>query len=105
KLATELQRAGRGDTLYVLDEPTTGLHPHDVEKLIVQLDRLTDAGNTVVVVEHDMRVVAHSDHVIDVGPGPGDEGGQIVFAGPPAKLARHKQSRTAPYLARYLSGG
>ena len=81
KLATELQRAQRGDTLYVLDEPTTGLHPADVEKLMAQLDGLVDAGNTVIVVEHDMRVVAASDWVIDIGPGAGDEGGRIVHAG------------------------
>ena len=88
KLATELQRAQRGDTLYVLDEPTTGLHPADVERLVAQLDGLVEAGNTVIVVEHDMRVVAGSDWVIDVGPGAGDEGGRIVAAGPPAEIAR-----------------
>ncbi|HEX8911502.1 MAG TPA: hypothetical protein VF796_04010, partial [Humisphaera sp.] len=104
KLATELQRQGRGDTLYVLDEPTTGLHPHDVEKLVAQLNGLVDAGNTVVVVEHDMRVVAGSDWVIDVGPGAGDEGGRIVAAGTPAKVAATKASRTAPYLAEFLRG-
>ncbi|HEX3273936.1 MAG TPA: excinuclease ABC subunit UvrA, partial [Gemmatimonadales bacterium] len=78
KLATELQRASRGDTLFVLDEPTTGLHPADVEKLVTQLSGLVDAGNTVIVVEHDMSVVAQSDWVIDVGPGAGEEGGRIV---------------------------
>src|SRR5207302_8045422 len=75
KLATELQRTQHGNTLYVLDEPTTGLHPADVERLVTQLDGLVAAGNTVVVVEHDMRVVGGSDWVIDVGPGAGDEGG------------------------------
>jgi excinuclease ABC subunit A len=104
KLATELQRGTRGDALYVLDEPTTGLHPADVEKLVGQLDALVEAGNTVVVVEHDMRVIAASDWVIDIGPGAGDEGGRIVAAGPPAAVARAKDSRTAPYLARYLAG-
>ena len=102
KLATELQRIQRGDTLYVLDEPTTGLHPADVDKLMTQLDGLVESGNTVIVVEHDMRVVAASDWVVDVGPGAGDEGGRIVAAGPPAELARARNSRTAPYLARYL---
>ena len=100
KLATELQRAQRGDTLYVLDEPTTGLHPSDVEKLIAQLDGLVQSGNTVIVVEHDMRVVAGSDWVLDVGPGAGDEGGRIVAAGPPDVIASAPGSRTAPYLAR-----
>jgi excinuclease ABC subunit A len=104
KLATELSRTSRGDTLYVLDEPTTGLHPADVEKLITQLDGLVAAGNTVVVVEHDMRVVAASDWVIDMGPGAGDEGGRIVASGTPASLAADKNSRTAPYLARFLAG-
>jgi excinuclease ABC subunit A len=102
KLATELQRAQRGNTLYVLDEPTTGLHPSDVEKLMTQLDGLVEAGNTVIVVEHDMRVVAGSDWVIDIGPGAGDEGGRIVAEGTPASIATAKGSRTAPFLARFL---
>lgn len=85
KLATELQRAGKGNTLYVLDEPTTGLHPSDVEKLIIQLNRLVDGGNTVIVVEHDMQVVAGSDWVIDIGPGAGDEGGTIIAHGNPER--------------------
>lgn len=104
KLATELQRMGRGDTLYVLDEPTTGLHPSDTEKLVAQLEGLVDAGNTVIVVEHDMRVVAASDWVIDIGPGAGEEGGHIVAAGTPATVAKAKGSRTAPYLASFLRG-
>ncbi|RTQ46866.1 excinuclease ABC subunit UvrA [Hymenobacter gummosus] len=103
KLATELQKAQRGDTLYVLDEPTTGLHPADVERLLAQLRRLVDAGNTVVLVEHDMRVAAASDWLIDMGPGAGEEGGRVVAEGPPAEVARSKQSRTAPYLQRFLS--
>jgi excinuclease ABC subunit A len=101
KLATELQRVQRGTTLYVLDEPTTGLHPSDVEKLIAQLDGLVEAGNTVIVVEHDMSVVSRSDWVIDVGPGAGDEGGKIVACGPPSELARSAKSRTAPYLKEF----
>ncbi|HYD00637.1 MAG TPA: excinuclease ABC subunit UvrA, partial [Phycisphaerales bacterium] len=105
KLATELQRAQHGSTLYVLDEPTTGLHPADVERLMAQLDGLVTAGNTVVVVEHDMRVVAHADHIIDIGPGPGDEGGRIIAAGTPDTVATVRESRTAPYLARYLQHG
>src|SRR4051812_30366762 len=102
KLATELQRMSRGNTLYVLDEPTTGLHPSDVERLVTQLDGLVDAGNTVIVVEHDMRVVAASDWIIDVGPGAGDEGGKVVVAGPPAEITRSGKSRTAPFLARFM---
>jgi excinuclease ABC subunit A len=105
KLATELQRSQRGSSLYVLDEPTTGLHPFDVEKLLTQLDGLVEAGNTVIVVEHDMRVVAGSDWVIDLGPGAGDEGGRIVAAGTPHEVAGAAESRTAPYLARFLEQG
>ncbi|OEJ61935.1 excinuclease ABC subunit A [Streptomyces agglomeratus] len=100
KLASELQRTRRGHTVYVLDEPTTGLHPADVEVLMRQLHGLVDQGHTVVVVEHDMAVVAAADWVIDLGPGGGDEGGRIVAAGPPAEVARTAGSRTAPYLAR-----
>ncbi len=103
KLATELQRASKGNTLYVLDEPTTGLHAADVEKLVIQLQGLVDAGNTVVVVEHEMQVVASSDWVIDMGPGAGGEGGQVVAAGSPAEVAAAKNSRTAKYLATYLN--
>src|SRR5207342_2616955 len=96
KLATELQRMQRGNSLYILDEPTTGLHPADVERLVTQLDGLVEAGNTVIVVEHDMSVVARSDWVIDVGPGAGDEGGRIVACGTPSELALNTKSRTAP---------
>ena len=103
KLATELQRAQRGTTLYILDEPTTGLHPSDVERLMKQLDGLVDAGNTVIVVEHDMHVVANSDWVIDMGPGAGEDGGRIVCEGPPSRIVTSKRSRTAPYLASFLS--
>jgi excinuclease ABC subunit A len=102
KLATELQRMSRGNTLYVLDEPTTGLHPSDIERLMGQLDRLVEAGNTVIVIEHDMRVVSGSDWVIDIGPGAGEEGGQVVASGTPDSVSRSSASRTAPYLARYL---
>jgi excinuclease ABC subunit A len=104
KLATELQRTARARTLYVLDEPTTGLHPADVERLLVQLDRLVDAGHTVIVVEHDMRVIAGSDWVVDLGPGAGDEGGRVVAAGTPAEVARSRESRTAPFLRPYVAG-
>ena len=102
KLATELQRARTGHTLYLLDEPTTGLHPADVELLTAQLARLTDAGNTVVVVEHAMDVVASADHVIDMGPSGGVEGGNVVASGTPAEVAASTTSRTAPYLRDQL---
>jgi excinuclease ABC subunit A len=102
KLATELQRQARGDTLYVLDEPTTGLHEADVEKLVAQLSGLVDAGNTVIVVEHDMSVVAQSDWVIDVGPGAGEEGGRLVVEGAPAAVGAAAESRTGPYLKAYV---
>ncbi|HEX2532406.1 MAG TPA: excinuclease ABC subunit UvrA, partial [Chitinophagaceae bacterium] len=105
KLATELQRLGKGNTLYVLDEPTIGLHPSDVEKLIAQLNKLVDAGNTVIVVEHDMDVVAGSDWVIDMGPGAGEEGGRVVAEGPPGKVAGAPGSRTAQYLRARMSAG
>ena len=102
KLATELQRAQRGHTLYLLDEPTTGLHPADVELLMAQLHGLVDAGNSVVVVEHEMAVVAGADWVIDLGPSGGDKGGQVMATGTPAVVAQSEESRTAPYLAAAL---
>ena len=104
RIATELRRAGRGHTLYLLDEPTTGLHPADLQLLLKQLGRLVDAGNTVVVVEHDMDVVAAADWVIDLGPGGGDAGGRIMVAGTPETVAAEPSSRTAPYLTRRLTG-
>ncbi|TCK33672.1 excinuclease ABC subunit A [Paraburkholderia sp. BL8N3] len=103
KLATELQRAQRGDSLYILDEPTTGLHPADVDRLMTQLQGLVDAGNTVIVVEHDMRLAAHSDWLIDIGPGAGDDGGRTVACGLPREVAKVAESRTAAYLRDRLS--
>jgi excinuclease ABC subunit A len=102
KLATELQRAQKGGALYVLDEPTTGLHPSDVERLIAQLNALVESGNTVIVVDHDMALAAASDWIIDIGPGAGDEGGRIVASGTPEQIALAVDSRTAPYLKRVL---
>ena len=103
KLATELQRAEHGKSLYVLDEPTTGLHPTDVERLQRQLQKLVTAGNTVIVIEHDMQVIASCDWVIDMGPGAGDEGGRIIAEGTPEEIVSSRGSKTAPYLAEYLS--
>jgi len=98
KLATELQRATRGGTLYVLDEPTTGLHPLDADRLMAQLNRLVDAGNSVLMVEHTMRVVAGCDWVIDIGPGAGEAGGTVVAEGPPRIVADCKKGQTSRYL-------
>ena len=103
KLATELQRARRGHALYLLDEPTAGLHPADIALLLRQLHRLVDAGNTVVLVEHDLDTIATADWVIDLGPGGGDAGGQVVATGTPADVAAADGSATAPYLARRLA--
>jgi excinuclease ABC subunit A len=105
KLATELQRAHRGHALYLLDEPTSGLHPADTALLMRQLHRLVDAGNTVVLVEHNLDVIADADWVVDLGPGGGDAGGRVVATGTPDELARAEGSATAPYLARRLGLG
>jgi excinuclease ABC subunit A len=102
KIATELQRARRGHALYLLDEPTSGLHPADVALLLIQVHRLVDAGNTVVLVEHDLAAIATADWVIDLGPGGGDRGGRIVAVGTPSEIAACAESATAPYLAAHL---
>ncbi len=103
KLASELQRASRGDTLYVLDEPTAGLHPSDSDRLMNHLQGLADAGNTVVMAELDMRMVAQADHVVDMGPGAGADGGHVVAAGTPHDVAAHADSATAPYLKAVMA--
>lgn len=103
KLATELQRAQHGNTLYILDEPTSGLHPADIDLLMRQLQGLVDAGNTVVIVEHDMRVLAQVDWIIDLGPGAGEDGGRIIASGTPDKVANVANSRTAKYLKHVLT--
>jgi excinuclease ABC subunit A len=105
KLASELQRARRDDSLYLLDEPSSGLHPADVALLLRQLQRLVDAGSTVVVVEHDMSLVAGADWVLDLGPGGGAAGGRVVASGRPADVARCRRSRTAPYLKEWMPNG
>lgn len=103
KLANELQRIQSGNTLYLLDEPTTGLHPSDVEKLTTMLHALVDSGNTVIVVEHDMDVIARADWVIDLGPGAGNDGGRIVATGTPSDVAKDPKSKTAKYLTKRLA--
>ncbi|MEG0664599.1 MAG: excinuclease ABC subunit UvrA, partial [Clostridia bacterium] len=102
KLATELCKRQTGKTIYVLDEPTTGLHTADVKKLIEVLQRLTDCGNTVVVIEHNLDVVKVSDYVIDLGPDGGDKGGEIIAFGTPEEVAKSKKSYTAEYLKKIL---
>ncbi len=103
KLATELQRARRGHALYLLDEPTAGLHPADIALLVRQLHRLVDAGNTVVIVEHDLDTIVSADWVIDLGPAGGDAGGRVVATGAPEEVALSEDSATAPYLRSRLS--
>ena len=102
KLATELSKRSTGRTLYILDEPTTGLHFADVEKLLYVLNRLVDEGNTVVVIEHNLDVIKQADHIIDLGPQGGDEGGRIVTEGTPEEVAEVKQSYTGQYLKKML---
>jgi excinuclease ABC subunit A len=102
KLSSELSRKSTGRTLYILDEPTTGLHFHDVKMLLDVLGRLVDSGNTVLVIEHNMDVVKTADHIIDLGPKGGDEGGRVIAAGTPDEGAREKGSYTGQVLARVL---
>ena len=103
KLATELARNSTGKTIYILDEPTTGLHAADVHKLIEVLQQLVDAGNTVLVIEHNLDVIKTADHIIDLGPEGGDEGGYVVAAGTPEEVAKVEGSYTGQYLRRYFA--
>lgn len=102
KLATELSRRSTGKTVYILDEPTTGLHFDDVKKLIEILQRLTDGGNTVIVIEHNLDVIKTADHIIDLGPEGGDRGGTVIATGTPEEIAADKKSYTGRYLKKYL---
>jgi len=102
KLATELAKRQTGRTLYILDEPTTGLHAHDVDKLLRVLHRLADHGNTVVVIEHNLDVIATADWVIDIGPEGGDRGGKVIAVGPPEKIAKSPKSHTGRFLKERL---
>ena len=102
KLSKELSRRATGRTLYILDEPTTGLHFEDVSKLLEVLHALVDQGNTVVVIEHNLEVIKTADWILDLGPDGGDRGGRIVAAGTPEDVARVAESHTGQYLAPYL---
>ncbi|MBO8161274.1 MAG: excinuclease ABC subunit UvrA [Thermosipho sp. (in: Bacteria)] len=104
KLASELKKRSTGNTIYILDEPTVGLHFEDVKKLIDVLNRLVDKGNTVIVIEHNLDVIKNADYIIDLGPVGGDEGGYIVAKGTPEEIARSKQSLTGKYLKNILAG-
>ena len=103
KLATELARTDTGRTLYILDEPTTGLHMADVERLIQMLQMLTDAGNSVLVIEHNLDVIKTADHIIDLGPEGGDGGGTIVAEGTPEQVAKIPESYTGQWLKKGLA--
>jgi excinuclease ABC subunit A len=103
KLASELSKIATGRTLYILDEPTTGLHFADVQRLLEMLDRLVQAGNTVVVIEHNLDVIKTADHLIDLGPEGGEDGGKVVAQGTPEKVARAKGSYTGRFLADMLA--
>jgi len=102
KLATELSRKSTGKTVYILDEPTTGLHIADVHKLTDVLATLVESGNTVIVIEHNLDVIKVVDHIIDLGPEGGDKGGKIVFEGTPEEIVKCKKSYTGQYLKKYL---
>jgi excinuclease ABC subunit A len=102
KLASELAKRATGRTFYILDEPTTGLHFDDVRKLLSVLERLVDAGNTVVVIEHNLDVVKTADWIIDLGPEGGDAGGELVASGPPEDIVRDRRSYTGTFLSGVL---
>jgi len=101
KLASELGKRSTGSTFYILDEPTTGLHMADIHKLVEVLSKLVDAGNTVVVIEHNLDVIKTADYLIDLGPEGGDKGGQIVFQGTPEEIIKDKKSYTGEFLKKH----
>jgi excinuclease ABC subunit A len=102
KLAKELSKKGTGKTMYILDEPTTGLHSDDIKKLLFVLNKLVDAKNSIVVIEHNLDVIKCADHIIDLGPEGGDKGGEIVATGTPEEIAQNKKSYTGYYLKKML---
>jgi excinuclease ABC subunit A len=102
KLATELSKRSTGKTLYILDEPTTGLHTHDVKKLINILNKLREGGNTIIVIEHNLDVIKTADYIVDLGPEGGDGGGTIVATGTPEEVANNERSHTGRFLKKVL---
>ena len=104
KLATELAKRSTGRTLYILDEPTTGLHSYDVDKLIGILNRLRDSGNTIIVIEHNLDVIKVADYIVDLGPEGGDGGGTVIAEGSPEKVAENEKSYTGQFLKKMLRG-
>jgi excinuclease ABC subunit A len=102
KLATELSKRPTGKTVYILDEPTTGLHTDDVNRLIQVFNRLVDAGNSMIVIEHNLDVIKSADHIIDLGPEGGQKGGNVVCEGTPEEVAKCKESYTGKFLAKML---
>ena len=103
KLATELSKKATGKTLYILDEPTTGLHIADVHKLVDILQRLVDTGNTIIVIEHNLDLIKTADYIIDLGPEGGDNGGEVVTVGTPEQICKNERSYTGKFLKKYLN--
>ena len=102
KLATELSKRATGKTLYILDEPTTGLHIADVHRLVDILQRLVDTGNTIIVIEHNLDLIKTADYIVDLGPEGGDGGGQVIAVGTPEQICKNEQSYTGKFLKKYL---
>ena len=102
KLASELNKKATGKTLYLLDEPSVGLHWYDLDKLIKIINKLADAGNTILIIEHNMDLIKIADHIIDLGPEGGNGGGQVIFEGTPEEIIKCKESYTGQYLQGYL---
>ena len=102
KLATELSKRATGKTLYILDEPTTGLHIADVHRLVDILHRLVEAGNSIIVIEHNLDLIKTADHIIDLGPEGGDNGGEVIAIGTPEQICKNEKSHTGRFLKKYL---
>ena len=103
KIARELRKTSTGNTLYILDEPTTGLHMYDIQFLLKVLQKLVDKGNTVIIIEHNMEIIKSVDYIIDLGPEGGEKGGEVVAEGIPEEIVKNKSSYTGKYLRKYLN--